>query len=148
MRLALPRYAQVKYLLGYSVPRADAVHEQLHHLVANSSGFKWQEWVMGTLLLSLLLTMKFVGKRVRRLRWLRTLGPLTASTIGILVAYIGSVGERGIKIVGRIPSVSVMVNMLLQSVSQVLPRQHGSLNPRWALTVCIYLEHIELHAFR
>lgn len=37
-----PAAPQVKYLLGYSVPRADTLHESLHVLLADIHKFRWQ----------------------------------------------------------------------------------------------------------
>ena len=93
----------MKYILGYNVPRKDTVHEQLHSLLAAADGFKWQEWVMGTLVLSMLLVLKFLGKRHKKLRWLRTLGPMTACVIGIVAVAAGKIDKAGIKIVKNIP---------------------------------------------
>ena len=58
---------------------------------------------MGTTLLIMLLVMKEGGKRVKKLSWLRTLGPISACIIGLLAVIIGHVDEMGIKIVGTIP---------------------------------------------
>jgi hypothetical protein len=38
---------QLKYILGYSVPRADKVQEQIHYYIAGIQGFVWQEYIMG-----------------------------------------------------------------------------------------------------
>ena len=34
--------SQVRYILGYRVPRKDSLHEQIAVLVQNRAGFKWQ----------------------------------------------------------------------------------------------------------
>jgi sulfate transporter 4 len=59
---------------------------------------------MGGCLIILLVSMKEGGKRVRRLSWLRTLGPITACVVGLLAVIIGNVDGNGIRTVGKIPS--------------------------------------------
>lgn len=44
--IAAAAAAQVRYILGYKVPRAETLHEILHNLIAGGKGFKWQEFVM------------------------------------------------------------------------------------------------------
>jgi hypothetical protein len=34
--------SQVRYILGYRVPRQDSLHEQINVLIQNRAGFKWQ----------------------------------------------------------------------------------------------------------
>lgn len=34
--------SQVRYILGYRVPRQDSLHEQIAVLIENRAGFKWQ----------------------------------------------------------------------------------------------------------
>lgn len=43
---------QLKYILGYSVPRADKVQEQVHAYIAGIQGFVWQEYIMGVTILT------------------------------------------------------------------------------------------------
>jgi ATP-dependent Clp protease adapter protein ClpS len=43
---------QLKYILGYSVPRADKVQEQIHNYIAGIQGFVWQEYIMGITILT------------------------------------------------------------------------------------------------
>jgi hypothetical protein len=42
---------QFKYILGYGT-RADKVHEAVHVYIVGAGGFKWQEYVMGSSLLT------------------------------------------------------------------------------------------------
>lgn len=46
------RPLQVKYILGYSVPRADKVPEQIAHYLEGIDGFVWQEYIMGVSMLT------------------------------------------------------------------------------------------------
>lgn len=43
---------QLKYILGYNVPRADKLYEQVHLYLEGIEGFVWQEYVMGMTLLT------------------------------------------------------------------------------------------------
>ena len=43
---------QLKYILGYSVPRADKVQEQVRHYIEGMQGFVWQEYIMGVTILT------------------------------------------------------------------------------------------------
>jgi hypothetical protein len=44
---------QLKYILGYSIPRADKVHQLVAAYIEGMEGFIWQEWIMGSCLLTL-----------------------------------------------------------------------------------------------
>jgi MFS superfamily sulfate permease-like transporter len=55
------------------------------------------------LLCSMLLTMKYYGKRYPKLKWMRPLGPISACVIAIIAAVAGDLENRGIRIVGKIP---------------------------------------------
>ncbi|KAF8066266.1 SULTR2 [Scenedesmus sp. PABB004] len=107
--------SQLKYILGFSVPRADRLHELVRLYLEGMDGFVWQEYVMGVSLLTLLLTMKrapppppppaqFFGKRSPQLKWLRPLGPISACAIAIVAVVAGGLQNRGIRTVGRIPT--------------------------------------------
>eukprot|EP00775_Hariotina_reticulata_P010081 gene10081-10236_t len=95
--------SQLKYILGYSVPRADKVHEAVAAYIEGIDGFIWQEWIMGSCLLTFLLTMKYFGKRYPSLKWLRPLGPISACAIAIIAVVAGRLQDKGIRIVGNIP---------------------------------------------
>jgi hypothetical protein len=57
---------------------------------------------MGSTLILILVGLKEGGKHWKRLTFMRTLGPITACVLGILVIVVGGTGQ-GIKIVGNIP---------------------------------------------
>ncbi|GFR48515.1 hypothetical protein Agub_g10409, partial [Astrephomene gubernaculifera] len=92
----------VKYILGFSVPRQDRLHDQARTYIENFHNLKWQEFIMGTVFLALLTVFKEVGKRSKRFRWLRPIGPLTVCILGLIAVYAGHVDVRGIKVVGAI----------------------------------------------
>jgi sulfate transporter 4 len=84
---------QVKYLLGVSVPRQDAVHEQLKTLLNALEDFRWREYVMGVSMLLLLVLFKRISSYSKRLAWLRALGPLTVSALGIILVASANIDE-------------------------------------------------------
>jgi sulfate transporter 4 len=116
---------QVKYILGFSVPRKDTVHEQIKDYLANMHQFRWQEYLMGSSLLLLMLLIKHCGKRYQRLKWLRPLGPITACIIGLVAVSAGNLTAKGIKVVGAIPKglppVTVGQWAPVDNVGQLMP---------------------------
>ncbi|KAG2489555.1 hypothetical protein HYH03_012006 [Edaphochlamys debaryana] len=94
--------SQVKYILGFSVPRQERLQDQAKTYVENMHNLKWQEFIMGSTFLLILVVMKYVGKNFKRLRFVRAVGPLTVCIIGICAVYIGHVDTKGIKVVGPI----------------------------------------------
>ncbi|KAJ9521922.1 hypothetical protein QJQ45_024793, partial [Haematococcus lacustris] len=96
--------SQVKYLLGYSIsPQKDVLQNLLAEYVRKARNFKWQEFIMGSVLLLMMVIFKELGKRHRRLTILRTLGPITAVVVGLLTVVIGNVDDQGIRVIGNIP---------------------------------------------
>eukprot|EP00775_Hariotina_reticulata_P008330 gene8330-8515_t len=95
--------SQVKFILGYNVPRVDTVHETISVLVAARAGFKWQECVMGVSMLLFLIALRLVSKKVKKLHWIGALGPIMACVISIIAVVAGNLDKKGIKIVKQIP---------------------------------------------
>jgi sulfate transporter 4 len=60
-----PTHAQVKYILGLKLPRADTLIEQLRLIFSNLNQFSWREFLMGMSFLLLLVVMKHLGSRYR-----------------------------------------------------------------------------------
>ncbi len=56
---------QVKYLLGYNVPRANQLHKMLYSLVSGLHQLRWPELVMGLCWIALLLSIKRVAAHHR-----------------------------------------------------------------------------------
>lgn len=96
--------SQVKYILGYSVPRADTLHESLRLLFDNIHKFKWQEFLMGSLMLIWLIALRLISHRVKKLNFLAAVGPISACIIGIVVIVGSKVSTKTINIVEKIPA--------------------------------------------
>ena len=88
--------SQVKYLLGYNVPRKDTLHEQIQVLYDARQGFSGVEFAMGMSLLVFLVVLMIISKRYpKKLFWLAPLGPMAAAVIGIIVVVVGKFNHLG-----------------------------------------------------
>ncbi|KAA3481702.1 putative sulfate transporter 4.2 [Gossypium australe] len=103
--------SQAKYFLGYDVDRSSEIVPIIKSIIAGSDEFSWPPFVMGSTILAIIQTMKFLvpelfpslctlspnptfpyifllkcvlflGKSRKRLRFLRAMGPLTAVVLG------------------------------------------------------------------
>lgn len=81
--------SQVKYILGIKIPRSDELVESLKLIFTNLSGFSWREFSMGMSFIFLLLVIQFVANRVKKLNWIRALGPLSVCILSIAIMNIG-----------------------------------------------------------
>eukprot|EP01023_Acetabularia_acetabulum_P017954 TRINITY_DN19038_c0_g1_i2.p1 TRINITY_DN19038_c0_g1~~TRINITY_DN19038_c0_g1_i2.p1 ORF type:complete len:768 (-),score=144.29 TRINITY_DN19038_c0_g1_i2:2692-4830(-) len=95
--------SQLKYILGYNIDRSSQVHVVLESLFENISQFQWKEFLMGIFWIFLLLLFKELGKRNKKLKFLRPVGPLTVSVISIVLVLAFKLDEKGIAVVGDIP---------------------------------------------
>ena len=80
--------SQVKYILGFNVPRADTLHEGLKLLIEDIGKFKWQEFVMGMAMICWLLALRLASRRFKRLSFLSAAGPISACVIGARAAFV------------------------------------------------------------
>ncbi|KAK9809119.1 hypothetical protein WJX72_009585 [[Myrmecia] bisecta] len=121
-----------------SFPRHDPIQEQLHDLFGETwtPYFKWREFVMGMSWIILLLTMKTVGKRYHKLRWMRPLGPLTVTILSISIMNIFKLyrptSNPKIRPVGHIPS-----GLPGATVSWFFPMQDFGKKFGLAIIVCL-----------
>eukprot|EP00878_Enallax_costatus_P007429 GHUV01007780.1.p1 GENE.GHUV01007780.1~~GHUV01007780.1.p1 ORF type:complete len:422 (+),score=57.02 GHUV01007780.1:303-1568(+) len=95
--------SQVRYILGYKVPRVDTLQETIQVLVDARAGFQWKECIMGLSMLMFLLSLRQLSKRAQKVRWIGALGPILACVIGIVAVVAGKLDKKGIKIVKTIP---------------------------------------------
>ncbi|EIE25728.1 sulfate permease [Coccomyxa subellipsoidea C-169] len=91
-----------------SFPRHDPVQEQLKDLFGPTwtPYWQWREFLMGACWLILLFTMKEVGKRNKRLVYVRAAGPLTVTVLSIAISNIFKLYQApyNIKTVGVVPA--------------------------------------------
>ncbi|DBA76202.1 TPA: hypothetical protein ACH3X1_009930 [Trebouxia sp. C0004] len=96
-------FSQVKYLLGYNVPRANQLHKMLYSLVSGLHQLRWPELVMGLCWIALLLSIKRVAAHHRRFQWIGALGPISVASLSIITVYLGNLQQQaGIAVVGSI----------------------------------------------
>jgi len=99
--------SQVKYILGISTERADNIQENLEHIFDNLDEFSWQEFSMGMSFILLLLIFRVLSRRVKRLKFLRALGPISVTILSIALMNIFKwyepEGDAPIANVGKIP---------------------------------------------
>ncbi|PPD93422.1 hypothetical protein GOBAR_DD09619 [Gossypium barbadense] len=74
--------SQAKYFLGYDIDRSSKIVPVIKSIIAGSDEFSWPPFVIGSTILAIIQTMKFLGKSRKHLRFLRAMGPLTAVVLG------------------------------------------------------------------
>ena len=99
--------SQVKYILGISTERADNLQDNLKEIFDNLDGFSWQEFSMGMSFMLVLLVFRVLSRRVKRLKFVRALGPITVTVMSIALMNIFKWYEPSddapIAVVGKIP---------------------------------------------
>ncbi|XP_009357656.2 probable sulfate transporter 4.2 isoform X3 [Pyrus x bretschneideri] len=93
--------SQAKYFLGYDIERSSKIVPLIKSIIAGADGFSWPPFVMGSVILAILLTMKHLGKTRKYLRFLRAAGPLTAVLSGTI--FVKIFNPSSISLVGDIP---------------------------------------------
>jgi sulfate transporter 4 len=97
--------SQVKYLVGYKVPKSQYVFVTIGELVSKLDQTKVVTLILGILTIAFLMTIKKIARKVKKLWWLASLGPLTSCIIGILMLSLAVDfrEDNDIKYVGEIP---------------------------------------------
>lgn len=93
--------SQAKYFLGYSVERSSKIIPLVKSIIYGADKFLWPPFVMGSIILAIILTMKHLGQTRKNLRFLRAAGPLTAVVLG--TAFVKVYHPSSISLVGEIP---------------------------------------------
>ncbi|KAL3338190.1 hypothetical protein AABB24_030371 [Solanum stoloniferum] len=93
--------SQAKYFLGYEIERSSKIIPLVESIISGADKFAWPPFIMGSLMLAILLTMKHLGKTRKYLRFLRAAGPLTAVVLG--TAFVKIYHPPSISLVGDIP---------------------------------------------
>jgi sulfate transporter 4 len=101
--------SQVKYITGENIPRENELIPQLQVIFDNLDQFSWQEFSMGMSFILILLVFRHVGRKYKKLGFMRALGPLTVCVLSIALMnifkwYVPPPGGKApIKNVGTIP---------------------------------------------
>ncbi|KAL4440432.1 hypothetical protein ABPG75_003433 [Micractinium tetrahymenae] len=85
---------QSKYLLGLQLPRAARLPTQIHAIVTHIHDASWREFAMGSAFILVLVAFKLLGRRSKRLAFLKALGPLTVCLLSIGVTSRWRLYER------------------------------------------------------
>ncbi|KAJ0987735.1 hypothetical protein J5N97_006091 [Dioscorea zingiberensis] len=93
--------SQAKYFLGYNIVRSSKILPLIKSIIEGASDFSWPPFVMGSVMLAILLSMKHLGKSRKNLRFLRAAGPLTAVVLG--TTFVKIFHPSSISVVGEIP---------------------------------------------
>ncbi|GBF98588.1 sulfate transporter [Raphidocelis subcapitata] len=114
--------SQVKYILGYSVPRADTLHESLHILIKDIHKFKWQEFTMGMCMIVWLVALRMLSKRNKKLSFI--VGKIPAGLPPVTIKQWAPIPDIS-RMMGL--AIVVMVVDLLESTSiaRALARKNG-----------------------
>lgn len=96
-------FSQLKYILGFKIPRADTVPENISFMNAGRAGFKWQELTMGLCWITILVSFRVLGNKYPRLSLLRSMGPVFITTLALALMN-GFDLSKSISTVGKIPS--------------------------------------------
>ena len=97
--------SQLKYIVGYSggAP-SDRLLPNLWNLWIGRGGIHWGTVVMGVTGTVFLLLLKHVSQAVPKMRWIRAAGPLMITVTALLLTWTLGLNQRGIAVVGEIPS--------------------------------------------
>jgi sulfate transporter 4 len=114
-------FSQAKSFLGYSVTRSSKIIPLVESIYAGRSQFKWQPFVMGSVVLAVLLIMKHVGKTYKHLKFFRAAGPITAVFFSTI--FVKLVRPSSISVVGNIPQglPGLSLDYRFEAASRLLP---------------------------
>ncbi|KAE8671993.1 putative sulfate transporter 4.2 [Hibiscus syriacus] len=93
--------SQAKYFLGYEIDRSSEIVPIIKSIIAGADQFSWPPFVMGSVILAIIQTMKFLGKSRKHLNFLKAMGPLTAVVLG--TTFVKIYHPPSITLVGDIP---------------------------------------------
>ncbi|KAI4351112.1 hypothetical protein L6164_005497 [Bauhinia variegata] len=93
--------SQAKYFLGYDISKSSKIVPLIKSIIAGADKFSWPPFVMGSVILTILLVMKHLGKSRKHLRFMRAGGPLTAVVVGTV--FVKIFHPSSISLVGDIP---------------------------------------------
>lgn len=108
--------SQIKYLFGYDIKSSSRLQDLIRGLADGISQFNWETFLMGSLSVVILVSMKRVSQKYPKLAWIRPVGPFLVSVVAIILVYTLDLDQRGIPIVGSIPR-----GLPLVTVSQWTP---------------------------
>jgi len=120
--------SQVRYIVGYEIPRSSRVHETIEGLIDNIDGFSWITFLLGLVWIGYLIGNRKLATRYKKqLGWMLPLGPLISSVVGILLIFIVKPlrnDDLDVQYIGDIPSGIFPVSVSdwkFENVPKVIP---------------------------
>lgn len=100
--------SQVKYILGYDIPKSQYIYESLENLFKDIDQIKYMPFIFGTIWLLCLIGFRKGGQRWPKSKFfkaMKPLGPLVMSAIGIAIMYAAPTLKENyhVAVVGKIP---------------------------------------------
>jgi hypothetical protein len=95
--------SQIKYIFGYNIPSSDKLYELIASLIQNISQFNWKTFVMGSLSILVMVSIKHMSEKFPKFKWIKAIGPLLVSVVAIVLVVTLNLDERGIPLVETIP---------------------------------------------
>ena len=95
--------SQVKYIFGYDIPRSDLFYEIMKHIFESIDQFNYKTFLMGSISILALVTLKHIGKKYPRFKWVRASGPLTVTVVAIILVVAFDLDKKGIPVIAHIP---------------------------------------------
>jgi sulfate transporter 4 len=95
--------SQIKYIFGYNIPSSDRIYKLIASLIQNISQFNWKTFVMGSLSILVLVSIKHISEKFPKSVWIKPIGPLLVTVVAIVLTITLNLDERGIPIVDPIP---------------------------------------------
>jgi sulfate transporter 4 len=95
--------SQIKYIFGYNVPSSSRLQTLIKGLIDGISQFNWKTFLMGSLSVIILVSIKVASQKHPKLSWIRPVGPFLVSILAIILVVTLDLDTRGIPVVGNIP---------------------------------------------
>jgi sulfate transporter 4 len=95
--------SQLKYIFGYNIPKSDIIYEIIQYTFESIDQFSWKTFLMGSLSILALVTLKHIGKQYPRFKWVRAAGPITVTVVSITLVVAFDLDKKGIPVVAYIP---------------------------------------------
>jgi sulfate transporter 4 len=95
--------SQVKYLFGYNIEASSRLQGLIKGLAEGISQWNWKTFLMGSLSIVILVTLKRFSQKHPKFKWIRPVGPFLVSVLAIILVVTLDLDQRGIPIVGTIP---------------------------------------------
>ncbi len=108
--------SQLKYLLGFPIPRFEYIYETVGYAFSHLSEIHWPSFLICTGGIVLILVLRAISRNIP--------GALLVTVLGILMVVFFKLDELGVKVVGKVPEglpgFSVP-DLNFQNINEVIP---------------------------